>query len=88
MLYKGTFTNNLAGCEEELFFSSDDINKVYDFMQNNLYDYLMSYEHLAEGCDIDTGWEDEDLLEDYYDSGDYEVEEIKEVDEDEEIIKL
>ena len=78
MLYKGTFTNNLAGCEKELLFSSDDINKVYDFMQNNLYEYLISYEHLV----------DEDLLEDYYDSGDYEVEEIEEVDEDEEIIKL
>lgn len=90
MIYKGTYTNGYAGCDEILYFCSDNLDKVNAYMQEGLYEYLESYENVAEGYSFDDGWEDEESMNDYYDCGDYTIEEVDE-DEDleyEEIIEI
>lgn len=91
MLYKGTYYNGYAGCDEVLYFRSNNLDKVDALMNERLLEYAESYENGVAGYDFDDGWEDEESMYDYYENCGYEIEEVDEDDEDleyEEIIEI
>ena len=88
MLYKGTYYNGYAGCDETLYFRSDSLDKVNAYMNEGLFEYAESYDYLAEGCSFDDGWEDDELMNDYHENCGYEIEEVDENDEDLEYEKI
>lgn len=66
--------NGYAGCDWEEFqqVDADTTDEELDTMAGDLaYDYAESYEHVAEGYDMDEGWESEEDEDEYYQNIDY-----------------
>lgn len=76
MKYICTYDNDYCGGVEWFFIEADNIDTVYAFLEEGLYDWAENQCLGVQGYNFDTGFESEEDEEYYYENCTYSAEEV------------